>query len=56
MPITTNLTVLKAMLRTLGFGNALIDSSADFLNKLLKDGLTYENAVDIFLESKEYTF
>jgi hypothetical protein len=44
------------MLRTLGFGNALIDSSADFLNKLLKDGLTYENAVDIFLESKEYTF
>jgi hypothetical protein len=55
-PITTNLTVLKAMLRTLGFGNALIDSSADFLNKLLKDGLTYENAVDIFLESKEYTF
>jgi hypothetical protein len=54
--ITTNLTVLKAMLRTLGFGNALIDSSADFLNKLLKDGLTYENAVDIFLESKEYTF
>ena len=55
-PIATNLSVLKAMLRTLGFGNALIDSSADFLNKLLKDGLTYENAVDIFLESKEYTF
>jgi hypothetical protein len=54
--ITTNLTILKSMLRTLGFGNALIDSSADFLNKLLKDGLTYENAVDIFLESKEYTF
>ena len=55
-PIATNLSVLKALLRSLGFGSALIDSSADFLNKLLKDGLDYDNAVDIFLESKEYTF
>jgi hypothetical protein len=55
-PIATNLSVLKAQLRGLGFGSALIDSSADFLNKLLKDGLDVENAVDIFLESKEYTF
>jgi hypothetical protein len=55
-PIATNLSVLKAQLRGLGFGSALIDSSADFLNKLLKDGLDVDNAVEIFLESKEYTF
>jgi len=55
-PIATNLSVLKAQLRGLGFGSALIDSSADFLNKLLKDGLDVDNAVEIFLQSKEYTF
>ena len=53
---TTNIDVLKSLLRGLGYTASLIDSSADFLNRLLKDGLDYDNAVAIFLDSKEYTF
>jgi hypothetical protein len=40
----------------MGFSMSLVDSSADFLNRLLKDGLDYDNAISIFLDSKEYTF
>ena len=40
----------------MGFTTSLIDTSADFLNRLLKDGLDYDNAISIFLDSKEYTF
>jgi hypothetical protein len=53
---TTNIDVLKSLLRGMGFTTSLIDSSADFLNRLLKDGLDYDNAISIFLDSKEYTF
>ena len=53
---TTNIDVLKSLLRGMGFTTTLIDSSADFLNRLLKDGLDYDNAISIFLDSKEYTF
>jgi hypothetical protein len=53
---TTNVDVLKSLLRGMGFTTSLIDSSADFLNRLLKDGLDYDNAISIFLDSKEYTF
>lgn len=53
---TTNIDVLKSLLRGMGFTTSLIDSSADFLNRLLKDGLNYDNAISIFLDSKEYTF
>lgn len=52
---TTNLDVLKATLRGLGFTSAIIDSSSSFLNSLLKEGLDYDNATEIFLNSKEYT-
>lgn len=54
--LTTNIDVLKSLLRGMGFGMSLVDSSADFLNRLLKDGLDYDNAIAIFLDSKEYTF
>jgi hypothetical protein len=54
--ITTNIEVLKAMLRGMGFNSSLIDSSSSFLMALLKDGLDYDNAVAIFLNSKDYTF
>ena len=47
--------VLKAMLRSLGFNSSIIDSSTSFLSALLKDGLDYDNAVAIFLNSKDYT-
>ena len=52
---STNVDVLKSMLRGLGFNSAIIDSSTSFLMSLLKDGLDYDNAVAIFLNSKDYT-
>lgn len=52
---TTNVEVLKAALRGLGFKAAIVDSSTSFLSGLLKDGLDYDNATEIFLNSKEYT-
>lgn len=53
--ITTNVEVLKAMLRGMGFNSSLIDSSSSFLMALLQDGLDYDNAVAIFLNSKDFT-
>lgn len=52
---TTNIDVLKAVLRGRGFNAKLIDSSASYLQQLLKDGLDYDNAVEVFLSSKDYT-
>jgi hypothetical protein len=52
---TTSVDVLKAMLKGLGFTSTVIDSSATYLNSLLKDGLDYDNAVQVFLNTKDYT-
>ena len=52
---TTNVDVLKAALRGMGFSAGVIESSTAFLNGLLKDGLDYDNATEIFLNSKDYT-
>jgi hypothetical protein len=52
---STNVDVLKAMLRGLGFNSTIIDASSSFLLALLKDGLDYDNAVEVFLNTKEYT-
>lgn len=52
---TTNVDVLKAMLKGLGFTSSVIDTSATYLNSLLKDGLDYDNAVQVFLNTKDYT-
>ena len=52
---TNNIDVLKATLRSLGFTSAILDSSTSFLNSLIKEGLDYDNAVEIFLNTKEYT-
>jgi hypothetical protein len=52
---TTNVQVLKAALRNLGFSAAIIDSSTSFLTSLLKEGLDYDNATEVFLNNKEYT-
>ena len=54
--VSTSTSVLKSMLRGLGYPTKLIDSSTDFLQRLLKEGLDYDNAVSIFLNSKDYTF
>jgi hypothetical protein len=52
---TTNIDVLKAALRGLGFTSAIIDQSTSFLNGLIRDGLDIDNATEVFLNSKEYT-
>jgi hypothetical protein len=52
---TTNIDVMKAQLRGLGFSAGVIDSSTGFLNSLLQEGLDYDNATDIFLNNQEYT-
>jgi len=52
---TTNVQVLKAALSNLGFSAAIIDSSTSFLTSLLKEGLDYDNATEVFLNNKEYT-
>jgi len=52
---TTNITYLKASLRSLGFTSSILDSSTSFLTSLLKEGLDYDNATEIFLNNKDYT-
>jgi len=52
---TTNIDILKAGLRGLGFSTTVIDSSTGFLNSLLSEGLDYDNATDVFLNNQEYT-
>ena len=53
---TTNVSILKALLRNMGFTTGVIDASTSFLDRLLKDGLDYDNASTVFLYSKDYTF
>jgi hypothetical protein len=52
---TTNIDVLKAALKGMGFSSTIVESSTSFLNGLIRDGLDYDNATEIFLNSKEYT-
>lgn len=52
---TTNIQVLKSMLIATGLSSALVEASTTFLQSLLKDGLSEESAVDIYLNSKEFT-
>ena len=52
---TTNIDVLKAALKGMGFSSSIVESSTSFLNGLIRDGLDYDNATEIFLNNKEYT-
>ena len=52
---STSVDVLKALLKAQGFSSTIVDSSATYLNSLLKDNLDYDNAVEVFLNSKDYT-
>jgi len=52
---TTNIDVLKAALKGMGFSSTIVEASTSFLNGLIRDGLDYDNATEIFLNSKEYT-
>ena len=53
---TTSMDVIKAGIRALGLKGNIVDSGANFINSLLIDGVDFDNAIDIFLENKEYTF
>lgn len=52
---TTSVAVLKALLKSQGFSSKIVDSSATYLNSLLKDNLDYDNAIEVFLNTKDYT-
>jgi hypothetical protein len=52
---TTNIDILKAALKGMGFSSTIVESSTSFLNGLIRDGLDYDNATEVFLNSKEYT-
>jgi hypothetical protein len=52
---STSVDVLKALLKAQGFSSTIVDSSATYLNSLLKDNLDYENAIEVFLNTKDYT-
>jgi len=52
---TTSTDVLKSLLVGMGFNRSIIDSSTSYLTNLLSEGLDYDNAVSIFLNSKDYT-
>lgn len=52
---SSNIDVLKSLLKGAGYNAKIIDSSASYLDRLIKDGLDYDNATELFLNSKEYT-
>jgi hypothetical protein len=52
---STSVDVLKALLKSQGFSSNMLDSSTSYLNSLLKENIDYDNAVAIFLNTKEYT-
>ena len=53
---TTSMDVIKSGLRALGLKGNIVDSGALFIDSLLRDGIDFDNAIDVFLENKEYTF
>jgi hypothetical protein len=52
---STSVDVLKALLKAQGFSSNIIDSSTSYLNSLLKENIDYDNAIALFLNTKEYT-
>lgn len=54
-PATTASQLVKARLKELNFPDSIIDSSVNFVETLLDDGMELENAVKILYNNKEYT-
>jgi hypothetical protein len=52
---STSVDVLKALLKAQGLSSKILDSSTSYLNSLLKENIDYDNAIAIFLNTKEYT-
>jgi hypothetical protein len=52
---STSVDVLKALLKAQGLSSRILDSSTSYLNSLLKENIEYDNAIALFLNTKEYT-
>jgi hypothetical protein len=52
---STSVDVLKALLKAQGLSSKILDSSTSYLNSLLKENIDYDNAIALFLNTKEYT-
>ena len=52
---TTNINVIKALLLSSGLPSSLVDASVPFLQTLIKEGIDASSAVDIYLNSKDFT-
>lgn len=52
---TSGKAILKAKLEELQIPATMIDSSIDFVDKLVSDGVDYETAVDLYYNSKDFT-
>lgn len=52
---STSVDVLKALLKAQGLSSKILDASTSYLNSLLKENIDYDNAIALFLNTKEYT-
>lgn len=52
---STSVDVLKALLKAQGLSSKILDSSTSYLNSLLNENIDYDNAIALFLNTKEYT-
>jgi len=52
---STNITVLKSLLSSLGYSKALVDSSTQYFMSLIAEGLDYDNIVSLYTDAKDYT-
>jgi hypothetical protein len=52
---STNITVLKSLLSSLGYSKALVDSSTQYFMSLIAEDLDYPNIISLYTDSKDYT-
>ena len=52
---STNITVLKSLLSSLGYSKTLVDSSTQYFMSLIAEDLDYDNIVSLYTGSKDYT-
>ena len=52
---STNITVLKSLLSSLGYSKTLVDSSTQYFMSLIAEDLDYDNIVSLYTDSKDYT-
>jgi hypothetical protein len=52
----TNISILKAQIKAMGFSPSFVDSATSYLSTLLRElDNDYDNATEVFLNTKEYT-